>query len=229
MHQKPSYQESLLLFNLATLRGQTEEGLRKIYYRLAKRYHPDKGGDQNDFIRLREAFSLLKRALSNPPGVDESTFSSSYNDAHQHHTNQQNNGYGDYKSEPPKNTYYEAAFERLSKIVSGYEDIFNTQIRLAQTIRAKINEVIEDNQKARQNLDNWLDSELEKLNQIYYLPWWQRILPSKTITAQEYVYRHNELIRHYNNLSREVEEEFTTTLLNEYQDGINNFLELLEL
>ncbi len=38
-----------------------EEGeLRQVYRRLAQQHHPDRGGDARDFIRIREAYELLR-------------------------------------------------------------------------------------------------------------------------------------------------------------------------
>ena len=42
-------------------RSCSEEDLKKQYHKLAKEYHPDKGGTNKLFIRLKRAYDNIKR------------------------------------------------------------------------------------------------------------------------------------------------------------------------
>lgn len=59
-------EESLKIFSITSLEGHTEKSLRDIYHKLALRCHPDKGGSSKDFIRLRQAYTLLKKVVNDP-------------------------------------------------------------------------------------------------------------------------------------------------------------------
>jgi len=62
--------KSLKIFSLESSAGLDQDGLKKLYYKLAKDKHPDrKDGNQEDFIELREAYLFLsteveKRSLT---------------------------------------------------------------------------------------------------------------------------------------------------------------------
>jgi hypothetical protein len=47
-------------------RSCSEEDLKKQYHKLAKEYHPDKGGTNTLFIRLKNAYENIKRFLAQP-------------------------------------------------------------------------------------------------------------------------------------------------------------------
>lgn len=51
--------------------GATQDEIKKSYKTLAKKYHPDAGGKQEDFVRLNEAYSVL----SGKTKPQEQTFS----------------------------------------------------------------------------------------------------------------------------------------------------------
>ena len=38
---------------------KTENEIKKQYYKLCLKYHPDKGGSQEDFIKINDAYNIL--------------------------------------------------------------------------------------------------------------------------------------------------------------------------
>lgn len=62
-----SYFETLKLFGLEP--GFTDDQLKTAYRRMAHKYHPDKGGNPQDFKNISAARDFL---LKNRPGVQES-------------------------------------------------------------------------------------------------------------------------------------------------------------
>jgi hypothetical protein len=62
--QTVTFDEASTLFGVKkeTLRAMTKRGLTRLYRRMAKKLHPDKGGEHEKFIQLTEAYQeLLKR------------------------------------------------------------------------------------------------------------------------------------------------------------------------
>ena len=46
-------------FVLGVERDATQAEIKKQFYKLAREYHPDKGGTHEEFIRINEAYELL--------------------------------------------------------------------------------------------------------------------------------------------------------------------------
>ena len=46
-------------FVLGVERGATQAEIKKQFYKLAREYHPDKGGTHEEFIRISDAYELL--------------------------------------------------------------------------------------------------------------------------------------------------------------------------
>ena len=46
-------------FVLGVDRDATQAEIKKQFYKLAREYHPDKGGTHEEFIRINEAYELL--------------------------------------------------------------------------------------------------------------------------------------------------------------------------
>jgi hypothetical protein len=63
-----SDEEVSAIFGIKTdaLKTMTRRGLDRLYRRMAKQMHPDKGGSHEQFIRLTEAYEEL-RARREPP------------------------------------------------------------------------------------------------------------------------------------------------------------------
>jgi hypothetical protein len=62
--QTVTFDEASSLFGVKkeTLRAMTKRGVTRLYRRMAKKLHPDKGGEHDKFIQLTEAYQeLLKR------------------------------------------------------------------------------------------------------------------------------------------------------------------------
>ena len=54
------------LFNLSekAIKTMDKKGLTRIYRKLARKHHPDKGGDHDRFVEINEAFQALLKIIS---------------------------------------------------------------------------------------------------------------------------------------------------------------------
>jgi hypothetical protein len=62
-HRMVSLDKASAVFGIKkeTLKTMTKKGLTRIYRRMAQKLHPDKGGTQEEFVRLTEAYQELLR------------------------------------------------------------------------------------------------------------------------------------------------------------------------
>ncbi|NJK71253.1 MAG: J domain-containing protein [Thermales bacterium] len=153
-----TYIESLKVFNLSSLDNMDEKQIRTIYHLLAKKYHPDKGGNAEDFIKLREAYAILKEALINPTKRRTDVESSS------------NTGQTSYNSSTSfEDSPYKEAYEKLLKQIRDYEKIINSEVLIINRTSQNVNTQIDTYNKAHIVLKDWLDkslAELEEKNRI---------------------------------------------------------------
>jgi hypothetical protein len=52
--------EAIKILSLENEKGLSKEIVKKKYNQLAKEHHPDKGGDKNRFIKIKQAYEELK-------------------------------------------------------------------------------------------------------------------------------------------------------------------------
>jgi DnaJ-class molecular chaperone len=148
---------ALEIFEIQNLDGQSEITLKKIYYQKAGIFHPDKGGNNDLFIELREAYSTLKKALKEPE-----------------------------KTEKNYEIDYKIAYENLQKTVIHYENIFGNQILTINQVANKINVLITSYNKNQETSKKILEESLEKLEKLYTQNWFQYALNIKNISEEDY-------------------------------------------
>ena len=202
---------ALEIFEITSLVGQTESSLKKIYYQKAGIYHPDKGGSSDKFIQLREAYSLLKKALKDPNGNYQETQSSSNSNY------DQNQGFEAYKQ----------AYQDLQKTTQHYENIFNAQIKTVNNTADYINNLVQTHREESEKRRIVLEQQLANLEKQNTQNWFQYALNIKKISEQQYFDTYNQLIGTYNEEFHQREEEFNTNLLEGYRQGNAHIIDLL--
>jgi curved DNA-binding protein CbpA len=202
--------EALQIFNINTLNGQDDDSLKKIYHKLAGEYHPDKGGNGEDFIQLRSAYSFLKLALLKP-----------------HEEN-------DYRSETEQNTDststhfdYKAAFFKASTTIQNYEQILNKQIEVIQETQNKINAVQASYENRISQIREKLKQSMAKLNEKKNTGFIKFMLTGNQMSEQDYIHNHNLIVSQFNIDADKVDEEYIKTILNIYQESNRMIIGLL--
>jgi curved DNA-binding protein CbpA len=192
---------ALEIFEIQNLDGQSEITLKKIYYQKAGIFHPDKGGNNDLFIELREAYSTLKKALKEPE-----------------------------KTEKNYEIDYKIAYENLQKTVIHYENIFGNQILTINQVANKINVLITSYNKNQETSKKILEEsleKLEKLEKLYTQNWFQYALNIKNISEEDYYKQYNKLVTNYNQKQLLREKEFNFAILEIYKSGNTQIIELL--
>lgn len=66
---------------LGALRSEDSESIKKRYYRLSMRHHPDRGGDAREFARINEAYSVLGDPAARADYDRKSRFGADYDES----------------------------------------------------------------------------------------------------------------------------------------------------
>jgi hypothetical protein len=203
-----NYRDSLKIFNLEDLTGVTESHLKRKYFTLAKTYHPDKGGNARDFIKLREAYAYLKIALNDPNFRTSSDNKS--NDAEENLKN------------------YKTAYEKALNSLREYEQMINSQIEIINQTSNSINSLIDNYNHTNLVIKNWLDNSLSDLDEINRTRWWEIVISRRRPTKEEYIAEYNQIVGAYNKKTKELDEQFRTNLITKYQESFNAFVNMFK-
>jgi curved DNA-binding protein CbpA len=219
--------QSLALFGLTSLEGQTEDSLKKLYHSLAGKYHPDKGGSSEEFIGLRRAYIYLRTSLLDPKNQSSggqhtrTEHQSQYSRSESHQQNQSN---GSQSSPNEVDNPYIEAYNKAIEQMKQYEEIFNAQVRLINNTNKLISQQHEDYSLRRESLKKVLDDQLEVLNKHYHRAWWEYVVPIPKMNRNDYVTQHNVIIGAYNTQLKTVEDTFLEILLHTYQSGFEQII-----
>lgn len=223
--------EGLAVFEIASLSGQDEVSLKKKYYHLAQKYHPDRGGSSEQFIKLREAYSYLKNAVQDPGfnkwEDEDDQPEKAQNSGSSSSTYRSNESYS-YEEALNQARTYQDAYEKTRLVVEKYENIFNAQIRVINSTNVKLKTVFEMYETRRKQLELVLQEHQSHLNKQYDRSWWEYILPVSKITQTQYVQRNNDLIREFNQASQAVDDQLVSELIKLYQGNLKEVMDLLE-
>jgi curved DNA-binding protein CbpA len=228
--------ESLRIFNLKSLKGHTEKSLRDIYHKLALKCHPDKGGSGKDFIRLRQAYTLLKKVVNDPEfyrqksgdGFQESYRKSSYGQSSSVHDN---HNYDDIFSKEQilqELQRYKQAYQKAVETVVRYEKVFNSQIRIVNNTQNKLKILIGEYDRRRNEAEEELNFQLEELKKLHYRKWWQNLFPVRKISREEFIYRNNTIVQDFNKYSRQIDDEFSQKVVKLYQNSFSEIVDLFD-
>lgn len=237
-----TFSEALDIFSLSTLADQNEEKLRRLYHKLAQKHHPDKGGNHEEFIRLRQAFALLRKQIQNPD-ISYTRKTPDKNTPYQSGTQSnihKNRGYYETKktgfsrsSNDFTNEIYEelqrykTAFNEAMKTVELYEDIFNYQIRIINQNNSKINSLIEQNNIRRKQDRSMLEEKVRNLQRQAHPSWWRFLLGANNMPQNEYMSRYNRIVEEFNQISSRKESEFINAIIDLYANNSKQIFDSL--
>lgn len=233
-----SLESSLEFFNLKTLKDQSEESLHKIYKHLALKYHPDKGGKAEDFIKLRQAFVVLKQSLNNPAGTtkgsnysakanyhyDYQSTAKTENDHLRNKIETQNQKINELTS---RLNNYERAYEKILSGNSKYEDVFNLQIQVISFTQEQINNLVDEYNLKREKIQYYYDTKIGDLKKRENPGFWRTMIGTK-MEYSEYIEFHNQLIEEHNSKVAEIDNNFSDAILKIYKQSFERLMNLLE-
>jgi len=224
-------EESLRLFSLPNLDGQSEQTLKKRYHLLAQKYHPDKGGSSEEFIALRKAYVYLRTAILDPSNSTHKQREKYYrekryydSDSSSSNATSEDSGSTNTETINP----YKEAYEKAVDQIRQYEDIFNSQVRIINTTNKHIQQRYTSYSSLRDELKSRLDQNLSQLEKRHYRTWWQHVVPVPKIDRQSYIQQYNELVQTYNATVKDVDEKFMESLLQTYQSGFEQIIDYLK-
>ena len=241
-----NFEQSLKFFGLATLEKQNEETLHQIYKKQALIYHPDKGGRAEDFIKLRQAFALLKKHLNDPNQKKSAGTSSSNGDyKYESKTSYSYDYSGTTKTEndhlrdkiaglesqiqdySTKLNNYQIAYEKVLANNARYEDIFNLQIQVMSFTQEQINILVSEYKLKQEKIQYYYDAKLSELKSREQPGFW-RSLAGQKMEYSEYVSYHNKLVEEHNSSVAEIDSNFSEAILHIYREGFERMMDLLE-
>ena len=217
-------EQALYFFGLPSLEGQNESDLKRIYYRLAQVYHPDKGGSFEKFIYLQEAHLFLKKQLNNKSNFEES-YSSGTNTSYQANSN--NSSDQNYQDLLIRFGQLREHYAYTASVIEKYENIFNTQIGIINRSNDLIKKHFDNYNFLKNQLKNNMETRLNQLKKSYEKAWYEYILPTKKLTQQQYIQASNQVIVEFNQNSQFIDEEFVAQMLKLYQGSFQDLVVLL--
>jgi curved DNA-binding protein CbpA len=232
-------EDSLKVFGLPNLEGQTETTLKKRYHLLAQKYHPDKGGSTKDFIALRRAYIYLRTHLIDPSKQSQSQ-NRKYSKEQQYYENSSSSS--SYKStdtsqsrsnktEQPSHEEalrYKEAYEKAIDQIKQYEHILNSQVEIVNRTNKIIDKKYSNYSVVRDSLKKQLDERLATLEKQYNRSWWQYMIPVPKISRDEYIQSYNNLVGSYNNEIKNIDQEYVNGILETYQLSFQQIIEYLK-
>jgi curved DNA-binding protein CbpA len=205
MHQ-PTLELSLAKLGFSTLVGLDHHTLKKAYHRLAQKHHPDKGGEEKEFILLRECYIFLRDCLDNPSRFEE----------------QEKPLERDYEKEIQGLNEY---ISKLKNRISEYETMIDSQISTINKARPKLDQVANHYERSFDNLNQWYQEKQTLLKKNYESGFVDILLARKKLSDQEYISLNNQLVENYNKQAIEIEREYSKKVIEVYQNLTNDIVQ----
>jgi curved DNA-binding protein CbpA len=205
--------ESLVWFGLASIDGVTVAQLKPIYHKLAQKYHPDKGGSADDFIKLREAYSYLQEYIANPRSQSQSQQSEYRYEQAEDISDQLNR--------------YKEAYENSQHKIRGYEDMITRQINLINTFQNTMKFNVDFAKQEDIRLRGILDEELAKLKKQYNSGWWKSAIGIKNMSDEQYTAQYNAYIDQFNKIKQDNDDKYIEDLLAIYRELLNQIVDAI--
>jgi septal ring factor EnvC (AmiA/AmiB activator) len=204
MHQ-PTLEMSLAKLGFSTLVGLDQLILKKAYHRLAQKHHPDKGGEEKEFILLRECYIFLRDYLDNPNRFDE----------------QETPLERDFEKEIQILKEY---ITKLQKRIAEYETMIDSQISSINEARPQLDQIANHYEHSFDNLNQWYQDKQALLKKNYENGFVDILLARKKLSDQEYISLNNQLVENYNKQAIEIEREYSKKVINIYKTSINKIM-----
>ena len=206
----PDLQKSLEWFDLPGMEGVGIHELKSRYHLLAQKYHPDKGGNGDDFIRLREAYTFLQHYITNP-----------------HRSSPSSESISDIDSIKEELDRYRKAFEDSQAKIRGYENMIGSQVTMIADFQKDLSAGIDLGRSQESQLRAILDDELAKLKKQYDSGWWKGFIGMQVMSEQTYNIRYNALVDEYNSIRKTQDTQYIDNLLQIYRGLVSRIIDTI--
>jgi len=224
--------EALTILQL-NAEGLTFEILKEAYRTHARRSHPDLGGRSEEFIRVRQAYILLRNALLQGKNMhDYKSFGYTYEDSGQ--ANASGDGHHDsnvwqqkWREAMNLVQQYRLRQDGLWETITQYESQINSIVRVFNAGQQRIADEQQKMKSQMEVLDKVFEEQSNLLKKRHVVDFWDIILWRKKLSRNEYVALHNELVREYNDLEQKKINKYNERIRQIYAETMNEMYLIL--
>ncbi|MGL4758086.1 MAG: DnaJ domain-containing protein [Patescibacteria group bacterium] len=238
---KMTLQKALSLFQFTSLETVTVDQIKKRYLDLAQKKHPDKGGSTHEFIELKDAYTYLKKLVSDDQPFANTT-SQSYNTtkSEQEKTSYNNSTNSNSGAKVSVDRDYLRQLESVNSelteqnkkyysVLVNYEAMLNKEIELINKMNTKLTKIANDFNSASDKNKKDRDKQIEELKKQYSPAFKDLINPfQRRIDNEEFLWRQNTIIQEFEETKLELEMNFLNAMVDVYQGSFENISEILE-
>jgi predicted phage-related endonuclease len=240
---KMTLQKALSVFQFGDINLVNTNLLKKSYLDLAQVRHPDKGGTTDEFIELKDAYTYLKKFLSesstdNYSNYTYDTSAKSDKTTYKAKTTTSSNSYAQnqYQIDKEYVRQLESVNAELTEqnksyyaVMMNYEGILNKEIEVFNKINTKLTKLANEFNANSDKNKLERDKNIEELKKQYSPAFKDLINPfQRRIDNEEYMWRHNSIIQDYEEKKMELESTFLNAMVEVYQVSFEQISDLLE-
>lgn len=199
---------ALEVFELESLDNLSIKGLKDLFKKLAKEKHPDQGGNDKDFVSLKEAHNFLENELAKilSTGTDLKELS----------------------KEEILDKYYHDTRELQVKL-DDFEINLNNQASELNGIKSEVKKVLDNFETRKEELKKEFEEKISILQKSYKGNVFNRMfffLPR--MSEAQFWERYNMEVQEYSKIYSALDVKFYKTMLSVYGEGLNNIAKRLE-
>jgi curved DNA-binding protein CbpA len=222
--------EAVTILGLSSYQQLSETALKKAYRQKAVETHPDKGGNAEDFIKVRKAYTTLRNYIL---GGEKNSGQSSQSKQQYKQTGQPNQN----QQQAHTTAQWKAAYDtlwiqfqqlqaqnkRLWEITHSHETQISTLIDIFNKGRNKINAFTATFRSKIDQLDQLYEAQEAKLKERHNRKWWQYVVPVSKLTEQEYIQLHNELVKNIQAQEHDMMKTYNKDIQDIYETILKEF------
>jgi molecular chaperone DnaJ len=190
-------QKALEMYGYNSISEVSNIELKQRYKSLAKKHHPDRGGEEEMFVAIREMYQLIRDELDNPKTPNE----------------------------PAANNELEQKIQQQKLRIQEYEAMITAQVHVITGIQPILNSAHETYKSRLDSLDEWYLESLDKLKKRYESSFMDLLLNKSKLTQTEYILEKNNLTKSYNSQLLGQEQEYTKNMLKIYKSSIEDIID----
>lgn len=193
--------KALKVFDVTDIESLDLKSLKTLYRNLAKEHHPDQGGQAENFVELKDAYTLLQEELKG--------------------NNSQGKNLKILSKEEILDKYYKDTTE-LQVRLDSFQLSFEAQNETLTQVKHRIQNLSKDFERRKQDLQKELESRISKLEKGYTQNLIQKILfflPK--MSEDEFWHKYRSLVDQFSKKHSELDTEFFKQMLEIYGDGLN--------